>query len=493
MQFVHHSHAKVKLRSWYLIQRFVKHVRHNIGGIAETVIRALGDLLPIQAELPDETSDNENGDVSSSENDQSASARFNSQLYLYETVGCVCSARAVEVENQVLLIRSVITPFFTDLEMHLDLAGTADKRAILQVHHLIMAMGTLARGFSDWAPGNPSNPVSPPAQAVSVEFAQAAEAILVALERLKSFSEVREAARFTFSRLVGVLGCQILPQLPRWIDGLLSQTSTKDEMALFMRILEQVVFGFKNEIYNILDALLTPFLQKVIAGMGEPPAGTDDEIQVAELKREYLNFLLVIFNNSLESVLVSESKYRLPRSATDRLFDISTANQPVFGLVISTIEHLARDNSDYPTAKSSFIVLARMVSSWGGPDVITQPIVSGNDGLSNGLSSAALEGFDRFMMSRFSPLCWAIPSNANFDSKDPQGRQILGEAATLQKVIYAKTGQEYLMWLKNVELSGMGMDPGTIDEYLMALRDKDLKEFQRYFKVGHAWHGINVC
>lgn len=133
----------------------------------------------------------------------------------------------------------------------------------------------------------------------------------MALERLKGSSDIREAARFAFSRLLGVLGSRVLPQLPRWIEGLLSQTSSKDEMALFMRLLDQVVFGFKTEIFEILNTLLTPFLHRVFAGIGEPAAGTDDEIQLAELKREYLSFLLVILNNNLEAVLVSEGKWGL--------------------------------------------------------------------------------------------------------------------------------------------------------------------------------------
>ncbi len=304
--FVHHNHVKVRTRSWYLFHRFVKHVRQHIGDIAENVIRALGDLLPIKAELPEETSDN--GDMSSDENEQTASARFSSQLYLYEAVGCICSIHAVPVNNQVLYVRSVITPLFTDLETHLGLAKSGDERATLQVHHLVMALGTLARGFSDWSPASTSPTAHPPAKEVSEEFTQTSEAILVALETLNSSLNIRTAARFAFSRLIGVLGSRILPQLPRWIDGLLSQTSSKDEMALFLRLLDQVVYGFKSEIFEILNTLLTPFLQRVFTGIGEPAAGTDDEIQLAELKREYLNFLLIILNNDLASVLVSESK-----------------------------------------------------------------------------------------------------------------------------------------------------------------------------------------
>ncbi len=306
VNFVHHDHVKVRTRSWYLFHRFVKHLRQHIGDIAENVIRALGDLLPIKAELPDEISNND--DMSSDENEQTVSTRFTSQLYLYETVGSICSIHAVPVNNQVLYVRSVITPLFTDLETHLSLAKAGDDRATLQAHHLIMALGTLAKGFSDWVPASTSNTAQAPAKEVSEEFARTSEAILVALETLCSLFDIRTAARFAFSRLVGVLGNRILPQLPRWIDGLLSRTSSKDEMALFLRLLDQVVYGFKSEIFEVLNALLTPFLQRVFAGMSEPTTGTDDEIQLAELKREYLNFLLIILNNELASVLVSESK-----------------------------------------------------------------------------------------------------------------------------------------------------------------------------------------
>ena len=307
VSFVHHNHPKVRLRSWYLLQRFVKHVRSQLGNIAHTVMQALGDLLPIKAELPDESSDNENDDASSNEG-QNVNARFNSQLYLYETVGCVSSVKAVPVDSQVLLIRSVTHPLFSDVESHLEPAESGDKRARLQIHHLIMALGTLARGFTDWTPAYNASNAIPPALAVSEEFARASEAILVALEHLKASFEIREAARFAFSRFIGVLGSRILPQLPRWIDGLLTQDSNKDEVALFMRLLDQVVFGFKTEIYDILNTLLTPFLQRVFAGIGEEAAGTDDEIQLAELKREYLAFLTVVLNNDLESVLVSEGR-----------------------------------------------------------------------------------------------------------------------------------------------------------------------------------------
>ena len=328
MTFVHHSHPKVKLRSWYLLQRFVKHVRSYIGNIAETVIGALSDLLPIKAEVPQDDSDNVDDDDSSSTDGQSANARFTSQLYLFETIGCVSSVKAVPPDSQVLLLRSIVDPIFSDMERHLNAAASGQKQAQLQIHHLIMALGTVARGFSDWTPSQTTSSARPPVNEVSQEFSRASEAILVALGQLKSCFDVREAGRFAFSRFIGVLGNRILPQLSRWIENLLTIDSTKDEVALLMRLLDQVVFGFKTEIFDILNTLLTPLLQRVFRGIGETASGTDDEIQLAELKREYLAFLNVILNNDLEAVLVSEGKTVLHSFYTHILTIFQLIKQP---------------------------------------------------------------------------------------------------------------------------------------------------------------------
>lgn len=308
LQLAHHPVKKVKTRSWYLFQRLVKQLRQYIGNVAHTVVEALADLLVIQAELPSEGGDGD--EMSSDDHDVFADPIFNSQLYLFEAVGIICSTPAVSADKQVLYAQSVSNPIFLDMERNLEAAKVSDERALFQIHHDIMALGTLARGFSDWVPGTVSNSSAAlPAPEVSDAFGQVSEVILVALESLKAFFNIRTAARFAFSRLIGVLGAHILPQLPRWIDGLLTQTSSRDEMALFLRLLDQVIFGFKGETFPILDTLLTPFLQRVFASIADPTTGTDDEIQLAELKREYLNFLLAILNNDLGAVIISERTF----------------------------------------------------------------------------------------------------------------------------------------------------------------------------------------
>ncbi|KAH8423595.1 pre-tRNA nuclear export protein [Aspergillus melleus] len=454
LQLVHHPIKKVKTRSWYLFQRLVKQLRANLGNVAQTVVEALGDLLVIQAEVSTDGSDGD--EMSSEDHEGSADAVFNSQLYLFEAVGIICSTPAVPADKQVLYAQSVMNPVFLDMQKNLGPAKSNDERALLQIHHDIMALGTLARGFSDWMPGT-STPSALPAVEVSEAFVQVSEATLVSLESLKASFNVRTAARFAFSRLIGVLGARILPQLPQWIDGLLTQTSSRDEMALFLRLLDQVIFGFKGEIYNILDALLTPFLQRVFSSIADPTTGTDDEIQLAELKREYLNFLLAVLNNDLGAVIISER------------------NQPMFDTVITTIEHFAKDVEDFTTAKMAFSLLSKMGSSWGGPDLTPEA--------ANGASAqqVALPGFGQFMITRMSPLCWALPATPSFNAKDAQAKQVLAEAGGLQRTIYCKTGMEYIEYLRGRELPGMGMPAELVEEFLGALSRLDTRGFRQFF------------
>ncbi|KAK7917970.1 exportin-T [Apiospora marii] len=462
VRLVHHDHPRIRSRSWYLFHRFVKHLRAQVGNVAETVIQSIADLLPVKAEVPGDDADD---DMSSDELDNSADAVFNSQLYLYEAIGCISSTTATPTEKQGVYARSVMDPLFVDMEQHLPRAKAGDAQALLQIHHIIMALGTLAHGFSDWTPGTTSaNQRPPPAKELSDEFSRAAEAILLALRELNASSEIRTACRSAFSRLLGVLGVAVLPQLPQWIEGLLSQSSSKDEMAMFLRLLDQVVYGFKTEIYEVLNLLLTPLLQRVFGGLQEPINGTDDEIQLAELRREYLGFLLAILNNDLGTVLVSET------------------NQGFFESLITSILGLARDvdpaSGNLPVSRIAFALLSKMTSVWGGPDVAN---ISANPTAPSGTPTPSIPGFDQFFIDRFHPVCWEVLRDPNFKpSNDAQTRQVLTEIAGLEQAIYLKTGDAFIQNLQTSVFPAVGID-GT--DFLRAMTTStDRKTFTKYLQ-----------
>lgn len=237
---IHDSHPRVKSRSWYQFLRFVKNLRQHMGEITQTILGAFSDLLVIRAELPADA--NEEDDMSS-ESGKNDDATFDTQLHLFETVGVLSSAPGLPVDRQKTFITSVLDPLFADIQAHLPSAENGDARAALQIHHDIMALGTVGKGYSDW--GSNAKISTPPPEIVVNEFVRATEAILIALERLSKVSTVREASRFSFTRMVGVLGPGILPYLPKWISGLMVESSSKGEISMFLKLLEQIVHSFK--------------------------------------------------------------------------------------------------------------------------------------------------------------------------------------------------------------------------------------------------------
>jgi exportin-T len=265
----------------------------------------MADLLTIKAVIQSDKSDDDSDDTSS-DSSSHGDTNFKSQLYLFEAIGCITSSSTIPIQNKIMYTQSVINPIFLDMEQNLSAAKSGDERALMQIHHDIMALGDLAHGFTDWMPGQKAG--EPPPLQIQEEFIRCGEAILVALESLNSSAHIREAARYSFSRLLGGMGVRIFPQLPRWIEGLLSTTSGKEETGFFMRLLTQVIYAFKQDISSILDAILTPLFQRVFQKLSGPITGTDDEVHLKELRREFLSFILNCLNQNLGAVFISSSK-----------------------------------------------------------------------------------------------------------------------------------------------------------------------------------------
>lgn len=123
-----------------------------------------------------------------------------------------------------------------------------------------------------------------------------------------------------------------------------------------------------------------------------------------------------------------------------------------------------------------------MVNIWGGPDVVPLQPQGGPNGVDHG-PHPVLPGFDQFIMTKFSPLVWAIPTNPSFNPKDAQAKHVLGEMAALHKAIYTKLGGVHLDWVREKELGGMGLNEKYVAEYLESLTKMDLRSFKLFFQV----------
>ena len=117
-------------------------------------------------------------------------ADFDKQVYLFETAGLLLSLYFKTPDQQRQLLLTVIKPLLDDLSNNLQAAkNPANVLAIVKVHHLIIALGNVARGFPDFPSPLPPGYILPPVDI----FTEIAQAILVSSESLNQFRPIREA------------------------------------------------------------------------------------------------------------------------------------------------------------------------------------------------------------------------------------------------------------------------------------------------------------
>ena len=183
---LHNEDSAFRLRIYYLFHRFIKEVRNDIPvHLCASIIDSIRGLLPIVVEMPqmDESSE----DLLS---EAVKSSSFDSQLYLYETAGILCSLLQKSPKEQATLLLSLVKPLLEELSVHLQASTkTQEIIPIVKVHHIIMALGNISKGFSEYPTSLPEGYIPPPLEVL----AQVAQAILVCLEAMNVFKPVRDA------------------------------------------------------------------------------------------------------------------------------------------------------------------------------------------------------------------------------------------------------------------------------------------------------------
>jgi exportin-T len=153
------------------------------------------DLLPIVVEIP-EPEEPETDLLTEATKDST----FSSQLYLYEATGTLCSLMFRTPAEQRAILLSSVKPLMDDLSVNFQAfgsKGSSDLIPIVRVHHVIMALGNIAKGFPDYPNPVPPNYILPPMDV----FAEMAQAILVCLKAMNIFKPIRDAVRLFAQRV----------------------------------------------------------------------------------------------------------------------------------------------------------------------------------------------------------------------------------------------------------------------------------------------------
>ncbi|KAI9202178.1 armadillo-type protein [Polychytrium aggregatum] len=424
---LHHSSTSVRCRVNYLFLRFVKTMRLRLLPYVEHVITNVQDLLLVARPPP--PPNDANSDVSS------IASEFDSQLYLFEAIGMLISLEGIVPVKQEAMLQAILAPLLVNIQdiMEKESEKLGEEAVIYHLNHLITAIGSVGKGFPDHEQAAKNAPVA----LWPHVFQQAMNAILVVLTQLNASTVIREAARFTFQRMVGCMGTLSLPYTHHLLKAGLLAGGVAREVIDFLPVISLIMHKFQP--HEILQDILGPLMERIFFFLNQPANGTDDLVILNDMRKAYLTFIGNIFNEDLEAVLVS-----------------SPQMQPMLQSVLAYASNL----SDPISAKIALSVLSKTV--------------------------APIPGYSQFIYASIVPILFQLPVSPEFNMQNGDFILIFTEIATLHKVILATLGLEYVDYLLKVYFVGIQCPDELAREFTMALQKLDIKQFKKYLQVGHA-------
>lgn len=445
---LHNPKSAVRARVFYLFHRFIKDNQREISPeLARTLLEGIRDTLTIRVELP-EVDPNEPNDPLTE-----ATSTPDPQLYLFETVGTLVHVFFRTPEQSAALLLSVVTPLLEELSTNLRaFEEKQDVLPIVKIHHVIMALGNIAKGFPDYPTPVTDDYVLPPLHV----FRNMAQAILMSLGAMKEFKVVRDATRFAFARIFATTGPEVTELIPTLMVNLLAHFEGS-ELVDFISFVNLLVHKLQQDLFNVLDELIGPLNAHVTNLMFQPVTGTDDILTHSESKRAYLTLLNNIVSSKLAGVFLSDR------------------NKDNFESLLQSMLQLAGDGSDTQSQRTSFAFLSKSVNVWGQPpsDHATNgEIVPGSQGV---------PGFERFVYENVVPTAFAVLSLPDLNIKDGQVIVVLQEIAGLLQTIGKVRGQEAYKFFVSVYLPAQNWPAETALELTTRMRDLDSRQFRKYF------------
>lgn len=428
------SHAGMRRRINYLFYRFVKETRAVLPSeVVPKLLEGMQEAMVVCARLPVAAPDE---DVLAKATERAGA--FDSQLYLFDTAGLLMAQLGSEPETQVLLFKAITAPLAAQLRESVEAASaSADLQPVLQVHHLILALSTLAKGFPDYDATRATEP------AWIEEVKPLTEQILLALTALNRFQIVREAARGAFARIVATTGPAVLPYIPTLIHALVNEV-TEAELVDLLHFFGLITHKYKENVRNVMDDLFVVLVTRIFSFLHQGVQGTDDMLRRSDMERAYLGLVNALLGAGLDGVLISEK------------------NQPQLEPVLQSLVYYV-ENGEPSTQRAAIGVLTRLIGLWG--------------------RDAAFAGFERFLYDAVLPLVFQVPSKPSFDATDAQAQLVLSELSTMLKALYQARGDEFIQFLTSVYLPGVACPPELALELTQNIQSLEAKPLKRYLEA----------
>ncbi|KAJ3256087.1 pre-tRNA nuclear export protein [Boothiomyces macroporosus] len=395
----------------------------------------------------------------------------------YTPIGLLISklidSDTIAPQRQGELLTLVMIPLLQKIEeiMHHSETTQLNEIYIAELSDLISAIG----GFpefektKDMANYNPEIWRSP--------FNTTIQGILIVLRKFNTYPQIREASRFALQRMTGCMGPELLEFIPAFLSSGLLSSETAIEIIDFLPFIGLTIYKFQQSVEIILKGVWKPLREKISYFLLQPPVGTDDALNLLNLRKADLTLITTLFNAQLNDVLTC------PGNCHITLENISELNSTL-SAILACFDRF----SDLPAQKLAVSLLTKMVFCWGGlGNTIQEQPEEKKKGATlkvrEPLKREPLPGFDAFIYEQIIPTTFSIPMKPGFNMNDGQSIVLLGELAQLLKTAYQVLGRQYLEYLSNTFFPSIACNPTLGNQFITALEQLDKKTFKKYLHV----------
>ncbi|XP_034230786.1 exportin-T-like isoform X1 [Thrips palmi] len=406
------SDKKLRARSAFLFQLFVKSLRSTLATFSYQVIASLKDFLEL-------SSAQSNGTWLCHED----------QLHLYGAVGLLIVSGTNSPEEKGETIRNLLVPVvarYQELSAQLMTEQNDEQRAVL-AHSMCHAMAVVtgvSKAFN--------NLKDTRMLGCFQLYYEVLQVFLTCLQSPNQKELLQSGLRQFLHRMVVCLEGEVLPVIPFVLQAILRDNDAF-LLSEFMPLVLQVIMKFKKDAASLVQQLLAPTLAIFTAAWA---ADTDKDNPYAQeenhyLFRSFLGLISAIVTNNILEVLLAQEPHTL---------------QQALDWVIQGTYH----DPDPTAQKSCYTILRKMVDQWGG--VGEKP-----------------DGFTEFLYERVVPACY-LPLKS-LDDTSPDSRAVGKECSQLIASIFKKRGDEFLCHLQNTFLPSLGLEPRICEAHIKTIRE----------------------
>jgi exportin-T len=240
---IHHPDETVRRRSFWEFTRFVRECKTEMNpDMAAPILESMRvsqnlhcvlcsanpqDLLVINPVLVEADTPDEDVLLKAA----TTPSYLTDQLHLFEAAGSLVYITRSDTAKHMALLEALAGPLMAAIGDGLQ--RPTEPLAILQVHHYLMALGNFAKGFPSVSDKQiEALPYTP-------AFKQMTEALLEALNVMKTQRIVRDSARFAFSQFVTAIGSTIAELVPRFVSSVVTEFVASElvDFILFLNLL----------------------------------------------------------------------------------------------------------------------------------------------------------------------------------------------------------------------------------------------------------------